>query len=202
MKVKNYLLAALMLLFASAGFAQKVKVTQGKLDFLKGQKNINVIYKYDKMGVGKYDKEEDYVNDKVTDYNEKEAGKGDKWKENWIAARENQYKPKFEELMNKGLSKYNVTVGDYPEAEYTLVLNTTFTEPGFNVGVMRRPAFINLDAVFVKTAELENALATVTIERSPGQDGMGFDYDAGYRIQEAYAKAGKELAKFLNKNVY
>lgn len=202
MKTKNYLLAALMLLIASAGFAQKVKVTQGKLDFLKGQQNINVIYQYDNMRVGKFDKEEDYVNEKVNDYNEKEAGKGDEWKEKWIDARENQYKPKFEELMNKGLAKYNVTVGDYPEAEYTLVLNTTFTEPGFNVGVMRRPAFINLDAVFVKTSDLDNALATVTIERSPGQDGLGLDYDAGYRIQEAYAKAGKELAKFLNKNVY
>jgi hypothetical protein len=35
------------------------------------------------------------------------------------------------------------------------------------------------------------------LEKSPGQ-GAG-DYDTGYRVGEAYAKAGKELAKFLIK---
>ncbi len=202
MKLKNYMLVALMLLTASAGFAQKIKVTQGKLDFLKDQKTINVIYAYDNMAVGKYAKEQEYVDDKVNDYNEKEAGKGDQWKENWVADRSAKYEPQFEELMNKELEKYDVVVGNYPDAEYTLVLNTLFTEPGFNVGVMRKPAYVNLEAVFVKTGAPQEAIAVVKIDKAPGRDVMGFDYDAGYRIQEAYAKAGKELAQYINKTVY
>jgi hypothetical protein len=31
---------------------------------------------------------------------------------------------------------------------------------------------------------------------------MGFHYDGGGRISEAYAKAGKDLAKYLEKNAF
>ncbi|AHM59685.1 hypothetical protein D770_07110 [Flammeovirgaceae bacterium 311] len=201
MKFNKLALAFLMVLIATTGFAQKLKLTSGKLDFLKDQKTINVIYDYGNMGVGKFDKEEDYVNEKVSDYNQKEAGKGDEWKKNWIADRKNRFEPRFEELMNAHLEKYDVAVGSYPDAEYTIVLKTVFTEPGFNVGVMRRPAFVNLQAVFVKTASLADQVAVVTIDKAPGRDAMGFDFDSGYRIQESYAKAGKELAQYINKNV-
>lgn len=201
MKFNKLALAFLMVLIATTGFAQKLKLTSGKLDFLKDQKTINVIYDYETMGVGKFSKEEDYVNEKVSDYNQKEAGKGDEWKKNWIADRKNRFEPRFEELMNAHLEKYDVAVGSYPDAEYTIVLKTVFTEPGFNVGVMRRPAFVNLQAVFVKTASLTDEVAVVTIDKSPGRDAMGFDFDSGYRIQESYAKAGKELAQYINKNV-
>jgi hypothetical protein len=30
---------------------------------------------------------------------------------------------------------------------------------------------------------------------------MGFDYETGARLQEAYAKAGKELGGYLKKNI-
>ena len=110
MKTKFTMLASLGLLMGFASFAQKIKVTSGDLDFLKGQTAINVEYNYDNMGVGKFDKEEDYINQKVEDYNKKEAGRGDKWKESWIGDREERFEPKFEELINKNLEKSNVKV--------------------------------------------------------------------------------------------
>ncbi|WP_224996024.1 hypothetical protein [Cesiribacter sp. SM1] len=201
MKINKLALAILMVLIATTGFAQKIKLTSGNLDFLKDQKTINVIYDYENMGVGKYENEQDYVSEKVSDYNAKEPGKGDEWHKNWVADRKARFEPRFEELMNAHLEKYDVQVGNYPDAEYTIVLKTVFTEPGFNVGVMRRPAFVNLQAVFVKTAALSDQLAVVTIDKAPGRDAMGFDFDSGYRIQESYAKAGKELAQYINKNV-
>lgn len=201
MKKITTLLACLLVLIASAGFAQKISVTSGKLDFLKGQQKINIVYDYEKMGVGKYTDEQEYVNDKVNDYNEKEAGKGDEWKKNWIADRKNRFEPQFEELLNKHLEKSGLQVGNYPEAAYTIVLKTTFTEPGFNVGVWRQPAFVNLEAVFVKTGSTD-ALAVLDIKKSPGRDAMGFDFDSGYRIQEAYAKAGKEMGQYLIKKAF
>jgi len=185
------------MLFAYSGFAQSMKLESGKLDFLKGQKTLNVVYAYDNMKVGK-GTEQEYIDKKVTEYNKSEAGKGDKWQKGWVAARTERYQPKFEELMNKRLEDNGVKVGNYPDAPYTLVVKTTFTEPGFNVGVMRMPAYTNMEAVFVKTGST-NPEAVITMMKSPGADAMGYDFDAGARISESYAKAGKSLGAYLNK---
>ncbi|GAA0894607.1 hypothetical protein GCM10009122_42880 [Fulvivirga kasyanovii] len=191
----------LLLLASVTGVsAQKINVKSGDLDFLKNQKKLNITYDYSNMGVGKFDKEEDYINKKVTELNEKEAGSGDKWKQNWISDRKERFEPKFEELFNKTLEKNNLKGGDFADAEYTLILKTTFTEPGFNVGVARKNAYTDLEAVFVKTGSTD-PVAVVTIEKSPGRGGMGYDFDTGFRIQESYAKAGKELGQYLAKKV-
>lgn len=195
------MLPMLLVLLATTAFAQKVKITTGKLDFLKGQQSLNIQYTYDNMGVGKYDREEEYVRDKKEDYNEKEAGKGDEWEKKWKADRQERFEPRFEELINKHLEKQSISVGKHPEAEYTLILKTVYTEPGFNVGVMRKPAFVNMVAVFVKTNAPQEEIAVIKIDKAPGRDAMGFDFDTGYRIQEAYAKAGKELAQYMAKNL-
>ncbi len=201
MKGKISILVGMVLFLAFPGVSQKLKLSSGDLDFLKGQKTINVQYDYSAMGVGKYDREADYVEDKVNDYNKKEAGKGDEWKKNWIADREERFEPKFEELMNNELEDEGIEIGDYPDAEYTLMLKTTFTEPGFNVGVARKNAYTDLEAVFIPTGSTDEA-ATISIDNSPGRGGMGYDFDSGYRIQESYAKAGKELAQFLKKKAF
>ena len=200
MKTKNLMMMLLLLASVTGVSAQKINVKSGDLDFLKNQKKLNITYDYSNMGVGKFDKEEDYINKKVTELNEKEAGSGDKWKENWIADRKANFEPKFEELFNKTLEKNDLKGGDFADAEYTLILKTTFTEPGFNVGVARKNAYTDLEAVFVKTGSTD-PVAVVTIEKSPGRGGMGYDLDTGFRIQESYAKAGKELGQYLAKKV-
>lgn len=201
MKLKFTVLACLSVLMGYSGYTQKLKVTSGDLKFLKGQTHINIEYDYDNMGVGKFDKEEDYVTEKVEDYNKKEAGRGDEWKENWINDREERYEPKFEELINKNLEKFNAKVGEFPDATYTLVLKTTFTEPGFNVGVVRKNAYTDYEVVFINN-ETQEEMATMTIVKSPGLGAMGYDFDSGLRIQESYAKAGKELGQYLAKNAF
>ncbi|WMJ73359.1 hypothetical protein RCC89_09310 [Cytophagaceae bacterium ABcell3] len=199
MKKKSLLfILTILLLQGTMGFAQKIKHTSGDLKSIKGISKLNIVYDYSSMSVGKFDKEEDYVSEKVEKYNKKEPGKGDKWKENWVADRENRYQPKFETLINKSLRKQNVVVGNFEDAEYTMILKTTHTELGWNVGVSRVPAHTNMEAIFVKTGTTEPVL-TITIKKSPGRDAAGFDFDSGVRVQESYAKAGKSLGKFLAK---
>lgn len=195
--VKRLAFSVLMLLVAAPGFAQSTRLKTGTLDFLKGQKTINLAYTYDDVRVGK-GSEQEYIDKKVTDYNKDKPGKGDQWLKNWKADRANRYQPMFEELINKQLEKTGVKVGNFPSAPYTLVLRTSFIEPGFNVGVMRMPAYTNLDAAFVKTGTTAD-LAVVGMMKSPGRDALGYDFDAGERIAESYAKAGKSLANFLIK---
>lgn len=199
MKIQALILS-LIILPATVVFGQKIVVKSGDLDFLKDQKKINIEYDYSNMGVGKFDKEEDYITKKVDELNKKEAGTGDEWKKNWLADRESRFEPKFEELFNANLEKNGLVGGDFDDAPYTLILKTTFTEPGFNVGVARKNAYTDLEAVFVKTGTTD-PIATVTIEKSPGRGGMGYDFDTGFRIQESYAKAGKELGQYLSKKV-
>ncbi|MCD4833072.1 MAG: hypothetical protein K8R31_04690 [Bacteroidales bacterium] len=202
MKILKTIVAAILVLSVTAIQAQKIKVTNGDLSFLTGQATILLEYDYSEMAVGKFDKEEDYVNKKVAEYNEAEAGRGDTWKDNWEADREGRYHPKFEELLNNYTKKANCNFDQTnSDALYTLILKTTFTEPGFNIGIVKKDAMINVEVKFVETANTENILAVITITNIPGR-GMGNDYDAGYRIQESYAKCGKSLGAFLVKKAF
>jgi hypothetical protein len=180
--------------------AQKIKLVSGDLTFLKGEKSINLQYNYDNVKVGDMD-ESSYIKKKVTEYNAKEPGKGDKWLENWKNDRKTRYEPKFEELFNKYLEEVNTKAkeGD-ANAKYTFLIQTKLIEPGFNVGVMRRPAKIDVVVEISATGSPETKLAELTVYDVPGADVMGYDFDSGERISEAYAKLGKALAKYIIKN--
>ena len=203
MKILKTVLAAFIIFGVTAVQAQKIKVIKGDLDFLKNQTSILLEYDYSDMAVGKFDKEEDYLAKKVPEYNEMEAGKGDKWKENWLADRDARFHPKFEELLNNYTTKSGCNFAQTnKDAKYTLILKTVFTEPGWNIGISRRDAMINVEIKFVETASPENVVAVMTMSNVPGRGAMGNDYDTGFRISEAYAKCGKSLGAYLMKKAF
>ena len=193
--IKLSLVALCLTLLASFTNAQHVKLLEGSIDALKNEKDITVEFTYNDMRVGKYDKEVDYVNEKKADYNKKEPGKGDTWAKNWEADRKYRYEPKFNELFEKYAE---MTVK--PGAKYTLIFNTNFTEPGFNIGISRKSAQINGEATIVETANKSKVIAKIRIEKAPGNSfWSGNDFDTGDRISECYATAGKGLGKFIKK---
>ena len=175
--------------------AQRLKLAEGSLDLLKGQTEINTEFTYDNLKVGKYDKEEDYIRDKTAEYNKKEPGRGDNWARAWKDDREARYEPKFMELFN---DKGNLKAVHKKAAKYTLVFKTSFLEPGFNVGVWRKNASMNGEVWIVETANPSKALAKISVDKAQGRIFGGFDFDTGVRIAEAYADAGKALAKFIS----
>lgn len=195
--MKKIAIASTLLLCMLAGFstyAQKIKVLSGNLDAIKGIEKLNLQYDYSKMGVGKFATEKEYLDKKRKDYNEKEPGKGDEWVKSWEADRANRFQPQFEELFGK---HSGITAGDIPDAKYTLIFKTKFTEPGFNIYVTRKNAEIDGEALIVETANPEKVIARMTVLNCPGRTFGGNDYDTGTRIQESYAVAGKGLGKFL-----
>jgi len=195
------MILACMVFVAFSAQAQKIKIESGALDFLKGQSVVKVEYKYDGMAVGKFENEQDYIDKKVAEYNEKEAGKGDTWKESWVKDRETRYQPKYEELINKTLEdlamKFDPNATD---AQYTMIVHTTFTEPGYNIGISRAPALINVVITIVETGSRAEQVV-ISVLKSPGNGAMGYDFDAGFRISEAYAKCGKEIGKLIAKKL-
>jgi hypothetical protein len=198
MKNLTTIITTLLLVFLFSGVsAQKIKVTDGTFDALKGQETINIEYTYDNMGVGKFKVEQDYIDKKVSEYNADEPGRGDTWKEAWISDRDERYHPRFEEEFNNMMMSKGVGMRVASASDYTLIVNTDFTEPGFNIGIARSNAYIDLTIKLVETGNPGNVLATMTVLKSPGRDWGGYDFDTGYRIQEAYAKGGKEVAYYL-----
>lgn len=182
---------------ASLFLVSTITRAQENLSFLKGEKTIKVEYNYDNMKVGKKS-EADYCSEKVADYNKKSPGSGDSWLKQWKNNRESTYQPKFEDLLNKYLSKTGISA--YPsneDAKYTLILKTVFTEPGFNVGVMDQSAYITVEASFVETANKDKVLAKKTFKKMPGATAFGPDWDVATRVSESYAKAGKETGKWI-----
>lgn len=183
--MKKLTLLTMCLCFGMLASAQKLTV-KGDLKALKGVENINIKFTYDNMNVGKMT-ESDYIAKKVSESNEKEAGKGDKWKEAWESDKVNVFPVKFCELFTKYSGK-NID----ENAKIVATVNTDFFEPGFNVGVMRKNAYIDVTVKFVDT-ESNKELATVTILNAPGRDFGGYDFSVADRVGEAYAKAAKEL---------
>lgn len=181
----------------SAVFAgAKVKLTSGSLAGMKG-KTVLVKFDYSKMGVGKFKNENDYIAKKKSEYNAKEAGKGDQWERAWKSDRASRFEPKFMQLITEYGGKVGVKFVTEGSADYVMTVNSTFTDPGFNVGVMRAPALLNTTNVI--TTSSGSAVATITVTNATGSTYGGYDFDTGLRIQEAYALTGKYLGNFFAK---
>ena len=199
--MKRTMLFAVMLALISGSSlnAQRISLEKGDFDFLTGQEQLLVKYDYSDLSVGNYDKEEEYIADKVEEYNNDEAGKGDEWKEAWLSDRPNRFEPKFEELFNLTIAEKDLECSSMAEsAAYEVVVHTTFVEPGFNVGIARKNASINVEMIFREISS-GNEMAVLTITNCPGRGAMGFDFDTGYRIEEAYAMLGRSVARYLLK---
>ncbi|PSR05352.1 MAG: hypothetical protein BRD50_01230 [Bacteroidetes bacterium SW_11_45_7] len=170
-----------------------------ELSFLRGEQTVDVKFDYSDMAVGSYSSEEDYVEKKVKEKNEDEPGSGDQWRKEWKGNRESKFEPEFLELLNeygKDDKKLDFDKNN-DDANYLMIVETTFTEPGFNVGVARRDAEIDLKIRFVEKGNPENVLTKLSIQDVPGRSSMGYDFATGTRLTEAYAKAGKELGKYI-----
>ncbi len=194
--MKKLLTICVLCILSVSLYAQSIVVTSGSLDPLKGEKVLKFEFTYEEMLVGKLT-EAEYVIKKVDDFNKKEAGKGETWRTNWYADRQNRYEPKFAELFNKYMEDAAIVAGS-EGARYVFLMNTDFSEPGWNVGVMRQNASIDL-SIKVKEIATGNQVASIKIRNSSANNFWGTDFDSGYRLQESYGKAGRELAKFLIK---
>jgi hypothetical protein len=182
---------------STISLAQRIKLVEGDLKPLKGQTSLKTEFLYDNMIVGKDQPEKQYIADRKSKLDEKENGRGTTWEKAWISDRKDRFEPEFRELFAKYASIS--TVDD--KAPFTMIFKTTRTEPGWNVGVMRVPAFIDGEAWIVESANPSNVIAKISLLKAPGRDAWGGDFETGARLQEAYAKAGKELGAFIKSKI-
>jgi len=190
--MKNALIVVVLGLSLTS-YGQKIKLLEGDLGVLKGQKGVRAEFTYDHMAVGKFADEAEYIEKKKAEYDKKEPGRGDKFEAAWVADRQDRFEPQFRELF----SKYSdmTTVDD--SSPYTLIFKTVKTEPGWNIGISSSPAYIDAEVWIVDSKNPDKVVAKISVTKSPGRTVMGYDFDTGARLQEAYAKAGKEVGAFI-----
>lgn len=195
----------LTLLFVSgAALAQDIEVKSGDFAFLKDQKEINVEFDYSSFTMMKEKKSEaQYVEERTADLNEKSKGNGNIWSKKWSGAKESIWNPKFLELVNVVLhkDKKDVSFQEGLSTPYTLIVQTVWIYPGWDVAMMKQAAKVSTVLKFVETANKSHVLLEISSEEAPG-DQYGSNFSNESRIGEGYAKTGKSLGKLLLKKAY
>tara|TARA_R110002049_G_scaffold73966_2_gene191062 strand:- start:1697 stop:2305 length:609 start_codon:yes stop_codon:yes gene_type:complete len=202
--MKKQLTLAFILLVSTLVYAQKMKVAEGNFDFIESNQAINVEFDYSNMKINKDNlSNEEYVTERTADLESKGKGKGKTWAKRWEASRELIYAPKFLELMNRDLvEKKGMSFEEgLTDAKYTLIVETVWVYPGYNVGVMRQPAKVTTLLKFVETANRDNVLLEITSKHAPGNK-FGGTFSNEDRIGEGYAKTGKTLSKLIMKKAF
>ena len=198
--MKKQLTIILLVFCSTIMVAQKAKVQEGDWKNLKGITKYNLEFDYSNLEIPKYDNEEAFLKDKMAKRDEKNPGSGEKFKASWFADREDRYEPKFIESFNKRWKNNEVQVANnFPDAEYTMKVHTTFMYAGYNVGVVRKNSKINATISVYKNDAPDTVIFSVEYTRAEGNGAFGNDYDSGYRISEAYAKLSKTLAAHIKK---
>jgi hypothetical protein len=194
--VTNYLTAfALLLLTATSAKSQEVDMSKGDLSILKDETSVNIEFTYEKMSVGDFGKEADYIKKKKDEANAKEAGTGDTWAIKWEEDKSMKFEPKFV-LGFTNLSGLTVS----KDAKYTLIFNTKALEPGYSIGISKRNAGIDGTVTIVESANRVKKLAVLSVERPEENKFRGAAFDAGSRIADAYYLSGQKVGKFIKKN--
>lgn len=202
--MKNKISLAFILLFSTIVYAQKMKVVKGDFDFIKNNEAINVEFDYSNMKLNKDNLTNDeYVKERVADLESKAKGKGKAWQKSWEASRDLIYAPKFLELMNRDLSeKKGMSFEEgLTNAKYTLIVETVWVYPGYNIGIMKKPAKVSTVLKFVETANRDKVLLEITSKHAPGNKFTG-TFSNEDRIGEGYAKTGKSLSKLIMKKAF
>ncbi len=177
------------------GFAQEVDLTKGDLSILKGETTINIELTYEKMSVGDFSKEADYIKKKKEENNEKDQGSGEIWARKWEEDKVKLFGAKFILGFTK-LSKMTISI----DAKYTLIFNTKALEPGYSIGISKRNAGVDGTATIIETAKRDKKLIVLSVERPAENKWRGAAFDAGSRIADAYYLDGQKVGKFIVQN--
>ncbi|WP_028978796.1 hypothetical protein [Sporocytophaga myxococcoides] len=191
--IKYYLLYLLLIITPKLAFSQQTDQQKTEaLQFLKDQKQITIKFDYSDLKIREFP-EADFLEEKMEEKESRSEGAGERWLISWKQDKEQNFPRKFMILFNKYLAKKGLKTSDNA-TPYTLIVKTLKIDPGWISGtIVAQPAVTDFEFYFVKTDSPEVVLCKFRLSNVEGSA----DYDAGKRMQECYAKAGKQLAKYI-----
>jgi len=168
------------------GSAQKFKPSP---DFLKGEKQINLIFDYSQVKYKNDSQKELYKN------------KGRKWVEEWEGARRDYNANSFISNINGELKRININAGEYIEAQYTLIVEVLDCDFSTYAGPATIPAKLKCNVKIVKTSTIEPLTSiSLKVAQNPNSvTGTPVDFD---RMYLAFGEMGEEVGKKLVKVLY
>ena len=180
---KVVLLATCLLVCVGFANAQKFKPTP---DFLKGEKEINVVFDFSKVT---------YDGDAQSKYYKK---KNKAWIEEWEGKRRTDIANTFISNINEELTGTDVNAGEYPDAKYTIIVDVIDCDFGSYAGPLSVPAKLQCNIRIVKTGST-TAMATVALKEK--QSSMTtiatpIDFD---RMFLSFGEMGEKLGEILIK---
>jgi hypothetical protein len=186
MNTKKVLLASLLAAATVFGVsAQKFKPAPS---FLKGQSEINITFDFSNVKYGRETQAEQY------------KGKDQEWIAEWEGKRRDNFIEVFTGTLNDELKKINVAAGEFPNAEYTIIVKVVDCFFGFYAGVVNRPAYLESTLQVVKTGKTE-ILSQITLKESQNPYtvvGTPVDFDRlSLAVVEVGEEAGEKLVKAL-----
>lgn len=188
----------LLLITLSVGLiAQRVRVVSGDYKFLKDQKFLKVVFKFEGVTFAKKKISEDqYIKDRMEDI-EHASGKeeAEKWRKDWEYSKEKSFQDKFLASWNKNIDIKAAT--HIEQTRYTLIVEPTWISQGWFGGVINEPAQLNSRMTFVETNNPGNVLLVVEGVEATGDNVVGIP-NHNDRIAECYAKISKMLALKAN----
>ncbi len=185
----------------------------GDLKVLKDDRILSIAFTYDSMGIDKYSKESDFL-EKVAKKFIKDSVGYKKWIEEWNSNKHNFFEPEFIQALNNELNNFGVNaILKTVDAKLTVLVSTTWIHIGWSssldvgtAGIIGSSIANNESEVQLKLFiyEGDNQNKRIAEFSATGFFGSEKDFSttSGKRIASAYAKAGKEIGKFLCKRVY
>lgn len=196
---KTIQLFLLFLTSAIFAYGQNFKTEVGGVEALAGVERYNVIFEFaDELEIPGYTSENAFVETYARKAEKREAGAGQKFKDQWISYRTDLYGPKFIQEFNFfNLKEKQVTVAtNISDAGYTMVVRTTSITPGNSNFFFKKNAWLRVYIRIYKTGHPEEVLySTQAVEvHSNGANSSIFN-----RIMSAYAELGRGLSKHLSR---
>ncbi|SHM41298.1 hypothetical protein [Chryseobacterium polytrichastri] len=173
--------------------AQRVKVISGDYNFLKDQKFVKVVFKYDHL---KFEKknltEEEFLAQRMLEI-EKSKGKeeAEKWKADWEYSKEISFPDKF--MMSWNKNAVIQASNKFAQTKYTLIVEPTWIHVGLFFPLASDKALVSSKMTFVETDNPSNVLMVVEGIKATGDNGFGVPNNND-RIAECFAKTSKMLA--------
>jgi hypothetical protein len=179
---------------SSPCFAQKVRLLQGDLKPLKGQKSIQIEFEYDSILIGGVTPEAEYIANKKTLWEQKEPGKGEDFESMWFDSRSEMHGPTFAFWF----SKVTGWSTDDSLAPFKMIVKTRQLEPGWTIGILGHRSSFNGEALIVNSSD-GRLIARLLLIDMKSRDEPNGDFQLGQVIQQAYKTGGQIAGAFILK---
>ena len=183
--------------------AQKIKIVSGDKEAFKDARYYHITFDFDNIDINYYHTEEAYLEARFKAAEEEEAGSGEASVQQWHDAPNQLWIPKFMDLFNKWLPSGRGYVG-LTDQTHSIHVVTRYMEFGYWKDPQNKgPAIIDVTITIKEIANPQNELV-LTMDKVKGVETMmshvvmtNFE-----RVAQAYARCGRELAKYLGDRVY